>query len=343
MRHHALLKGASMATYLVTGVAGFIGAALSERLLKEGHMVYGFDNLNDYYDVSLKKERVARLQNMSDRFTFEKIDLADMPKLSQFIEKAQPEYILHVGAQASVRYALNNPRAYLNSNLIGHFNILEIARKLTDEGVLQHMVYASTSSVYGGNEKVPFEETDDVSKPQSLYAATKYADELMTYSYCNMFGLTATAVRFFTVYGPWGRPDMSPMIFGSAILDSRSIPLFNKGDLWRDFTYIDDIVEGVLRLSKHLPKGKVKHNLYNMGNCNPIQMLKFVEIMEEIFGKKAKLDLQDWPPTEVYKTFADTAKLEAAIGWTPSTDLKTGLVHFAEWFVPYYEARKAVA
>ncbi|MFZ2620042.1 MAG: NAD-dependent epimerase/dehydratase family protein [Alphaproteobacteria bacterium] len=331
---------------LVTGAAGFIGAALAERLLRDGQTVYGLDNFSDYYDPKLKHARVTRLQDMfGDKFVFRTIDLADFTRLLEFVAEAQPTIIYHLAAQASVRYALKNPAAYCHSNLVGHFNVLEVCRQYRamqpqiGERGLKHLVYASTSSIYGGNEKVPFSESDDVSRPISLYAASKRSDELLTYSYSHMFGLPATAVRFFTVYGPWGRPDMSPWIFAKAILEGKPVPMFNKGDLWRDFTYVDDIVEGVVRLGAHVPAAQnnksAPHEIYNLGNSQPVQMLEFVEVLGDILGKKPVLDLQPCPPTEVYKTFADTSKLEAAVGWKPYTPLRTGLEKFATWFVDY--------
>lgn len=322
-------------TVLITGAAGFIGAALAERLLSAGKTVYGLDNFSDYYDVTLKQARINHLKQLGgERFQFRVIDLTEMSQLMAFVGEAQPTVILHMAAQASVRYALTNPQAYCHSNLVGHFNLLEVCRQCTS---LEHLVYASTSSIYGNNDKVPFSEEDDVSRPQSLYAATKRADELITYSYGNMFGLKATAVRFFTVYGPWGRPDMSPMIFAKAIMTGEPIQLFNQGDLWRDFTYIDDIVTGVLALAEHVPTAEdgVQHAIYNIGNSSPVKIADFVTTLEEVLGKKAQVELADWPATEVYQTYADTSKLEAAVGWKPATDLKTGLTRFAEWFVPY--------
>ena len=324
----------------MTGTAGFVGFALARRLLSEGHTVFGLDNYNDYYDVGLKKKRTQILQTEGGKnFVFETLDLSNERETLDFFEKSQPEFVVHLAAQASVRYGLKNPMAYCKNNLVGHFHVLEACRELHKNGVLKHLVYASSSSVYGGNEAVPFKETDDVSRPVSLYAATKRADELVSYSYSHMWGLPATGVRFFTVYGPWGRPDMSPMVFGKAILDGTPLPVFNHGDLWRDFTYIDDIVEGVVRLTQYIPAEDTPHALFNIGNSEPVQLLGFIEILGNILGKTPQLDLQDCPPTEVYKTYADTSALEAAVGWKPSTDLRTGLQHFAEWFVPYYEGK----
>lgn len=337
-----------MANILVTGAAGFIGAAVAERLVQAGHKVHGVDNLNDYYDVDLKRARWDRVADAAiakgseERFVFHAVDLADKEAMRDVFKAAQPAFVVHLGAQASVRYALaapENTEVYARSNLLGHFNVLDLCRDAYVAGTLQHLVYASTSSVYGANEKMPFEETDDVSRPQSLYAATKRAAEMMSCSYAHMYGLPQTGVRFFTVYGPWGRPDMSPMIFGKAIMDGTPIPLFGHGKLERDFTYIDDIVEGVVRLMEYPPAaqaGHAAHDIYNIGNHNPVQMLDFVTTLEGVLGKKAKLDLQECPPTEVQKTYADTSKLQAAVGWAPSTKLQDGLARFGEWFKDYY-------
>jgi UDP-glucuronate 4-epimerase len=330
-----------MKAYLITGVAGFIGAALAEKLLAAGHRVHGLDSLNDYYDPALKQARLDRLQRQGkEQFCFRKIDLSNFSQLLEMLAEARPAVVLHMAAQPSVRYALKNPTAYCHSNLVGHFNVLEACRQYQQQqpGALQHLVYASSSSVYGGNEKVPFHEEDDVNRPVSLYAATKRADELLSHSYAHMFGLPATSVRFFTVYGPWGRPDMSPMLFASAILEQKPIPVFNHGDLWRDFTYIDDIVEGVLRLVDHVPQGDVPHDIVNLGNSEPVQLLEFIKTLEHVLGRQAILDLQDCPPTEVYKTYADTSKLEEMTGWKPYTPLKDGLKKFADWFVDYHKA-----
>lgn len=336
-----------MPKILVTGAAGFIGAAVAARLVREGHVVHGVDNLNNYYDVDLKRARwdniaaEAEKAGGEERFVFHAIDLADKDAMRDVFKVAAPEYVIHLGAQASVRYALQAPEnteVYAQSNLLGHFNVLDLCRDGYVAGTLKHLVYASTSSVYGANEKIPFSEDDDVSRPQSLYAATKRAAEMMSYSYAHMYGLPQTGVRFFTVYGPWGRPDMSPMIFANAIKNGAPIPLFGHGKLERDFTYIDDIVEGVVRLMDYAPSardGHAAHEIYNIGNHNPVQMLDFVATLEEVLGKKAVLDLQECPPTEVQKTYADTEKLRAAIGWAPSTPLREGLTAFAEWFESY--------
>jgi UDP-glucuronate 4-epimerase len=338
-----------MRTALVTGVAGFVGMATAARLLADGWRVVGFDNLNDYYDPTLKEARLAHLRGLpqAGNFSFHKLDLADAAGVLKLVVETQPEVVIHLGAQASVRYGLKNQVAYLNSNLIGHFNMLAACKALNEAspGTLKHLLYASSSSVYGGNEKVPFEETDDVSNPQSLYAATKAADELVTHAWVNQFtgsqgAFPASGMRFFTVYGPWGRPDMSPMIFASAILNGTAIPLYNKGDLWRDFTYIDDIVEAIVRLIPALPKGKVAHEVYNLGNQSPVRMDDFVAVMGKVLGKEPVVDLREWPPTEVYKTYASTAKLQAAVGWAPSTSLEAGLSKFVAWYTPRHATIK---
>lgn len=323
-----------MKTILVTGAAGFIGSAVVARLLNFKDLkVVGIDNINDYYDVSLKYSRLKNL--VHEYFEFFELDFCDFDALSKLWAKAQPDIVIHLGAQAGVRYGLKNPLAYLKSNLIGHFNMLEVCRNA--EKSLEHFLYASSSSVYGSNSKVPFEETDNVSQPQSIYAATKGSDELITHAWSNQFKMPATGLRFFTVYGPWGRPDMSPMIFASALLNNKPIPLFNGGDLWRDFTYIDDIVEAIIRLIPHVPpvrEGLTPHKVYNLGNQNPIKMNDFVQVMAEAFDVEPKVENLPWPPTEVYRTFADTSRLQNDIGWAPSTSLKDGLAKFAEWYKP---------
>ena len=331
-----------MKTVLVTGVAGFIGSSLAARLLGDGYRVVGLDNLNDYYDPALKEARLERLRGLDGDFSFHKLDLADRDALIALFTATRAGVVVHLGAQASVRYGLKNPLAYLNSNLIGHFNVLEACRQQGIAGApVAHLLYASSSSVYGANEKVPFEETDDVSRPQSLYAATKRSDELITHAWCHQFAghpgaFPATGLRFFTVYGPWGRPDMSPVIFARAILSGNPIPLFNHGDLWRDFTFVDDIVEAIVRLMPVAPAaadhGGTPHTVFNLGNQNPVRMSDFVDTMAGVLGVEAKVDNLPWPPTEVYRTFADTSRLRSAVGWAPATSLRDGLAAFADWY-----------
>lgn len=333
---------ANKKTALVTGVAGFIGHAMCKRLLAEGYTVVGIDNLNDYYDPKLKKARLKDLAThpKAKKFTFKKLDLTNLNGLKKLALAAKPSVIIHLAAQASVRYGLINQEAYLNSNLIGHFHILQVCKALADaKAPVAHLLYASSSSVYGANEKVPFEETDDVSRPVSLYAATKRADELVTHSWSHQFGLPATGLRFFTVYGPWGRPDMAPLMFTESVYKGTPIKLFNEGDLWRDFTYIDDIIEAIFRLIPVPPKTGKKnptpHAIYNLGNQNPVQMKKFITTLEKVTGKKAKVNNQPWPATEVYKTYADTTALKKAVGWAPYTPLEKGLANLNDWYLSY--------
>jgi UDP-glucuronate 4-epimerase len=261
-------------------------------------------------------------------------DVTDMDGLTRLFTLHKPDYVVHLAAQAGVRYSVSHPHTYAQANLVGFLNILEACRHA--EKPVEHLAYASSSSVYGGNEKVPFSETDPVTQPQSLYAATKRSNELMAQSYAHLYGLKSTGMRFFTVYGPWGRPDMSPMLFAKAILDGTPIKVFNHGNLWRDFTYIDDIVEGVVRLTTHLPTGTPPHEVYNLGNHNPVKLLDYITALEEALGKKAILDMQPLPPTEVLKTYADTSKIRAAVGFAPNTPLKDGLKKFAAWYTEYH-------
>ncbi len=330
----------------VTGAAGFIGAALCQRLLADGHTVLGIDSLNDYYDPNLKAARLVNLSEHSEQqnFTFAKIDLTDAVALNTTVRDFAPTIMVHLAAQAGVRYSLQNPHSYVQSNLVGHFNILELCRSIQSDSPdqLKHLLYASSSSVYGGNTKVPFSEADKVDNAYSLYAATKASNELMTNSYSHLFGIPASGLRFFTVYGPWGRPDMSPMLFAERILKGEPVRLFNKGDLWRDFTYVADIVEAIVRLMPAVPsreQEKPAHDVYNLGNQNPVQLFEYVDLLGEALGKEPVLDLAEWPPTEVYKTYADTSKLQAKVGWAPETSLKDGLSQFAAWYVPWYESQ----
>jgi UDP-glucuronate 4-epimerase len=340
---------------LITGVAGFVGAALAQRLLAMGVPVVGLDNLNDYYDVRLKRARLTEIDAVATAhgtaWAFHELDLIDLVKTRGLFVATKPAYVVHLAAQAGVRYGLINQVAFLESNLMGHFSVQLALKALAEAGhPVAHYLYASSSSVYGNQSKTPFDETDDVSKPLSLYAATKRANELVSYAWANQFGTPSTALRFFTVYGPWGRPDMSPMLFAKAILDGAPIPLFNGGDLWRDFTFVDDIVEALVRLLPVVPlpikaalgqdlqpaKGgdSVPHRILNLGNQNPVQLHTYVKLLGEALGKEPVLDLKDWPPTEVYQTFANTQELFALAGWRPSTPLAEGLQKFAAWYAP---------
>ena len=327
-------------TVLITGVAGFVGAAVAKRMLADGWRVVGVDNLNDYYDVALKEARLADVRAAGgEAFTFEKIDLAERAPLMEVCERARPEVIIHLAAQASVRYGLVNQDAYLNSNLTGHFNVLMAAKAGKEAGWLKHLLYASSSSVYGnmlaegGSEQVCREDAK-VDKPVSLYAATKVADEVLSHAWQVQFGVPCTGLRFFTVYGPWGRPDMSPMLFAKKILAGEAIPLFNAGDLWRDFTFVDDVVEAIAGLVKR--GGQAEAEVFNIGNQNPVRMTEFVETLAEVLGVEAKVDNLPWPPTEVYRTCADTGKLKGAIGWVPETKLRDGLAAMAGWYQEHY-------
>lgn len=320
---------------LITGAAGFIGCETSIKLLNEGHTVIGVDNINDYYDVNLKHARLERLNH--ENFHFHKVDIADMEALKNVFQQHKPTHVINLAAQAGVRYSLENPASYAQSNMVGFVNILECCRYLKEEtDTFEHLVYASSSSVYGGNEKTPFEETDEVCDPRSLYAASKRSNELMAHTYANLFKIPTSGLRFFTVYGPWGRPDMSPMLFAKNILDGKPIKVYNHGDLWRDFTFVGDIVEGVTRLTWAPSKAEVPAEIYNIGNSKPVQLLDYIKTMEKVLGKEAILDLQPWPKTEVYQTYASTEKLKAAVGYQPNTDLEAGLKQFADWYKEYH-------
>ena len=329
-----------METIVVTGAAGFIGAATSHKLLDMGYNVVGIDNLNTYYDPALKKARLERLQARHQAFSFQKIDISDKEALLALLNREKPAYVINLAAQAGVRYSVENPSAYADSNMVGFLNILEGCRALKEEGVFKHLVYASSSSVYGGNDHYPFKETDRVDDPRSLYAASKRANELMAHTYANLYRVPCSGLRFFTVYGPWGRPDMSPMLFAKNICEGKPITVFNEGDLWRDFTYIDDIVEGVTRVMNHIPRTEIPAEIYNIGNSEPVQLLAYIKTLEHTLKREAKLNLQPWPPTEVYKTYACTEKLATAVDYKPNTALADGLQHFADWFVDWYCTKK---
>jgi UDP-glucuronate 4-epimerase len=323
---------------LVTGAAGFIGMHCAKRLLERGDEVVGIDNLSPYYSVQLKKDRIAQLKG--PQFRFEKLDIADAGALSQHFAKHKPQRVLHLAAQPGVRYSLENPAAYIEANLVGFANLLECCRRHPP----QHLVFASSSSVYGANPELPWSESQNVDHPVSLYAATKKSNELLAHAYSHLYGLSATGLRYFTVYGPWGRPDMSPMLFAQAIVRGEPIQVFNQGDMQRDFTYIDDIVEGTLRVLDRPAPPPARYAIYNIGNHQPVKLLDYIGALERAFGKKAKLEMKPMQPGDVKATYADTAALRAAVGFAPSTPLDTGLARFAEWFKHYFhENRKQKA
>ena len=317
-------------TVLVTGAAGFVGSYVAARLAGMGHRVVGCDNFNDYYDPQLKHDRVAALLQPAG-VECENVDIADAAQLRALFERVRPELVVHLAAQAGVRYSLQNPDAYIQSNLVGFGNILEACR----HHKVEHLLYASSSSVYGSNAKVPFSEADQVDEPVSLYAATKKANELMAYSYSHLYGFPATGLRFFTVYGPWGRPDMAYFSFTEKILRGEKIPVFAEGKLTRDFTYIDDIVEGVVRLLfKPQPEGtgKVRHAVFNIGNNQPVMVLDFVRTLERVLGTEAVLDFQPMQAGDVPATHADTSRLQEWVGYKPATPLETGLTRYRDWY-----------
>jgi len=323
---------------LVTGAAGFIGHQTTLKLLARGDTVIGVDNLNDYYDVSLKE---ARLQDIAkhpqaSNFKFIKLDLADTSATEDLFKAEQPQRVIHLAAQAGVRYSLQNPNAYVQSNLVAFTNILEGCR----HNKVEHLVYASSSSVYGGNTKLPFSEQDTVDQPVSLYAATKKANELMAHTYSHLYGIPTTGLRFFTVYGPWGRPDMSPFLFADAILNNKPIKVFNHGDMMRDFTYIDDIVEGVVRTidKPATPEGNsnVPYRVFNIGNNQPEKLMNFIGMLEDAFGKVAEKEFLPMQAGDVKATYADTNALETWVGFKPYTPLKDGIAKFADWYKAYY-------
>lgn len=327
---------------LVTGAAGFIGYSLAVKLLARGDSVIGLDIVNDYYDVTLKEARLAHLRELGgDRFTFVRADFAQYEPLVEALSGLEFERIVHLGAQAGVRFSITNPHAYLHSNLAGHLNMLEIGRH---RGV-ENMVYASSSSVYGGNTKLPFAVEDRVDQPISLYAATKKADELMSETYAHLYRLPLTGLRFFTVYGPWGRPDMMMWIFTKAIAAGQPIPVFNNGDMYRDFTYIDDIIAGVMAsLDNPAPDdGEIKaggstkpHRLYNIGNHKSEHLMRVVEILEEQIGKKAIIDFQPMQPGDVRQSFADIDAIAGDLGYAPTTSIDVGVPKFIEWYKAYH-------
>lgn len=330
---------------IVTGAAGFIGSEIALRLLREGHSVTGVDSFTAYYDVKLKEDRAARLTAFPN-FTLERSSVSDIAAMEAVFERVKPEIILHFAAQAGVRYSLDHPRDYIDANIVGSFNIIDLAR----QHKAKHLVLASTSSAYGANQKFPFEERDSAPYPLTIYAATKLAAELIAHSHAHLYGVPTTALRFFSVYGPWGRPDMAFYLFTDKIIKGQPIDVFNKGDLLRDFTYIDDLVESIRRLMDHPPvmgghiiRGDslspvAPYRLVNIGNATPVRLLDYIETIESAIGKTAVKNMVGMQPGDVQQTFADVRLLKALTGYTPNTDYKTGIANFVAWFRDYYKA-----
>ncbi|WP_171454162.1 NAD-dependent epimerase [Serratia marcescens] len=334
--------------FLVTGAAGFIGYHVAERLLTAGHQVVGIDNLNDYYDVGLK---MARLDRLADKpgFRFIKLDLADREGMATLFAEHQFQRVIHLGAQAGVRYSLVNPLAYADANLIGHLNVLEGCR----HNKVEHLLYASSSSVYGLNRKLPFATEDSVDHPVSLYAATKKANELMSHSYAHLYGLPTTGLRFFTVYGPWGRPDMALFKFTKAILAGESIDVYNHGEMHRDFTYIDDITEAIVRLQAVIPQAdpswtveqgspatsSAPYHVYNIGNNTPVKLMEYITALEQALGLTARKNMLPMQPGDVMDTSADTVELYRDIGFKPETSVEEGVKRFVDWYKAFYQVQ----
>ncbi len=355
---------------LITGTAGFIGFHLANRMLEPGNSVVGIDNINDYYDINLKYARLAESgiskkeiedhselivqssaksfksltlvqSNKFPNYRFAKMDITDRDKLNRLFETENFDVVCNLAAQAGVRYSLENPHSYISSNLVGFANILEACRHYK----IKHLVYASSSSVYGNSSKMPLSVEDRVDNPISLYAATKKSNELMAHTYSHLYQVPTTGLRFFTVYGPWGRPDMAPILFANAITNGKPIKVFNNGNLERDFTYIDDIVEGIIRVIDYAPRnttmtGSTPYTIYNIGNGNPVKLMDFIETMENALGKKAIKEFLPMQPGDVYKTFADISQLKKKFGYAPSTTLEEGILEFVKWYRIYYGSQK---
>lgn len=331
---------------MITGVAGFIGSTLAIRLLERGDRVTGIDNMNDYYDVRIKEARLNRFKDNPD-FSYVKMDIADRARMEKLFTDNKFDVVMNLAAQAGVRYSIENPHAYVDANLVGFANILEGCR----HSKVGHLVFASSSSVYGANTKLPFSEHDNVDHPVSLYAASKKANELMAHSYAHLYGLPCTGLRFFTVYGPWGRPDMALFKFTKGIIEDTEIPVFNRGQMVRDFTYIDDIVEGVVRTIDRTAAPNPEWNgdtpdsatsyapyrIYNIGNNNPVELMRYIEVLEGCLGKKAKMDLMPMQDGDVTATYANTDDLEKDVGFKPNTAIETGIANFVQWYKDYYK------
>lgn len=317
---------------LITGCAGFIGSHVARRLLEEGRFIVGLDNMNNYYDVTLKMSRLKLLEHSS--FVFRQGNLEDRGLVEQIFEQWQPKVVINLAAQAGVRYSLDNPHAYIDSNIVGFTNVLEACRHYK----VEHLIYASSSSVYGLNTKLPYSTADTVDHPISLYAATKKANELLAHTYSHLFGLPTTGLRFFTVYGPWGRPDMALFLFTKAILEGTPIRVYNDGKMKRDFTYIDDIVEGIVRLIPLKPRpNPVPYKIYNIGNHDPVNLMTFIETIEQRLGKVGVKQLMPIQPGDVPETYADVTDLMADTGFKPDTSIETGISKFIDWYKAYYE------
>ena len=333
-------------TVLVTGSAGFIGYHLSEKLLKNGYDIIGLDNINDYYNPKLKQDRLGNLEKFKDKYTHIKCSLEDSEKIAEIFNKYRPKKVVNLAAQAGVRYSIENPRAYIDSNIVGFCNILEACRN----HAIDHLVYASSSSVYGGNTQLPFSESNGVDHPVSLYAATKKSNELMAHVYSHLYGIPSSGLRFFTVYGPWGRPDMALFKFTKSILEGKPIEIYNNGNMVRDFTYIDDIVEGIIRVLKKPPtkdesfdtnspnlgKSWAPYRIFNIGNSNPTQLMQYIEALEDALNLKAKKIYLPMQPGDVPATSSDTEALELWVNFKPSTSIKDGIYSFVQWYKDYH-------
>lgn len=331
---------------LITGAAGFIGAAVAKALLEQGYEAVGLDNINSYYAPSLKYARLAEAgipqgliregaltaSERSDAYRFVKMELTDRQGMDELFASERFDTVIHLAGQAGVRYSIENPFSYVESNVVGFLNVLECCRRYP----VRHLIYASSSSVYGMSDHVPYAEADMTDKPVSLYAATKKADELMAYAYSHLYGIPATGLRFFTVYGPWGRPDMAPFLFLKAILERKPIRVFNHGNLQRDFTYIDDIVNGLTRLLPHPSTEAVPHRVYNIGHSDPVPLMEFIHTIERVTGQKALMEMTDMQPGDVYCTYADTSRLQQDFGYKPSVSIEEGIRKFYDWYVSFF-------